>query len=78
MYARKPVIASDCLPIKRIIEETGSGILYAHDNTDQLAQIFDALPQYDVVQMGINGEKAVANKYNWNVDGKILTGIYQG
>jgi glycosyltransferase involved in cell wall biosynthesis len=27
MYAGKPVIASDCLPIKRIIEETGAGIV---------------------------------------------------
>jgi glycosyltransferase involved in cell wall biosynthesis len=77
MFLRKPVIASNCTPIKRILEKTGSGIVYPFDQVDQLAKIFDNLNNFDMVKMGQNGEMAVRNLYNWENDSKILAAIYQ-
>lgn len=76
MYAQKPVIASDCLPIKRILEETQSGIFYRHNDAEQLAEIFNRLGDLDTTNMGENGKKYVLKKYNWGNDSRILTDIY--
>ncbi|MFO7369520.1 MAG: glycosyltransferase family 4 protein [Bacteroidales bacterium] len=76
MYAKKPVIASDCLPIKRILEETGSGIVYEHNNTKQLAEILSDIHHYDCEKIGAKGEKAVKEKYNWTVDSSVLLNLY--
>ncbi len=76
MYAQKPVIASDCLPIKRILEETKSGIVYRHNDVEQLAEIFNRLGDLDTASMGENGKRHVLNKYNWENDSKVLRSIY--
>jgi glycosyltransferase involved in cell wall biosynthesis len=77
MYAQKPVIASNCKPVQRILEETGSGITYPSGNADRLAEIFDSLGTMDYNKMAENGKKAVTEKYNWNVDSRILLNLYQ-
>jgi len=76
MYMQKPIIASDCKPIKRILDETGSGITYSSENTDELAGIIKSLDYFVGKDMGINGRKAVIEKYNWANDGKTLSEIY--
>jgi glycosyltransferase involved in cell wall biosynthesis len=78
MYAGKPVIASDCLPIKRILEETGAGFVYPAENIVHLSEIFNSLYKTDVVKMAENGRKAVVEKYNWSHDSKVLVRLYEG
>ncbi len=78
MYVQKPVIASDCLPIKRILEETNSGIVYKHDNVKELSEIFNRLNEMDLGIMGENGKKHVLTRYNWDNDSKTLVSIYSG
>ena len=76
MYAGKPVIASDCIPIRRILEETNSGIVYPSEDTDFLADIFLKLTELDVHDMAMNGKKAVIEKYNWENDSNNLVKMY--
>jgi glycosyltransferase involved in cell wall biosynthesis len=77
MYAQKPVIASNCQPVQRILEETGAGIVYPSGEADRLSEIFDQLGTLDYYKMAANGKKAITEKYNWNFDSRILLNLYQ-
>jgi glycosyltransferase involved in cell wall biosynthesis len=77
MYAGKPVIASNCLPIQRILDETGAGLVYPADNIDHLASILCDLDKIKVNDMAERGRKAVIEKYNWNQDGEVLLNLYR-
>lgn len=76
MYAGKPVIASDCLPLKRIINSTGSGIVYPSFHPAELARIFDRLNELDYSEMARKGKQAVIDYYNWHNDSKRLVSRY--
>jgi len=76
MYAQIPVIASDCLPIKRILEETGAGITYPSHDPGQLAAIFNHLDSVDKVFMGSQGRSWVEKVYNWQHDARVLKDMY--
>jgi glycosyltransferase involved in cell wall biosynthesis len=77
MYAQKPVIASDCIPLKRILEETGSGIVYPSDNIDYLCELFNRIEDLNYSEMASKGRKAVEEKYNWKFDGEVLINLYK-
>jgi len=78
MFAQKPVIASDCEPIKRILEETGAGLIYPSDQPEQLAVLLKSIVSVNPVEMGVNGRKWVESKYNWQYDAKRLEMVYTG
>ena len=77
MYAGKPVIASDCEPIKRIVNETKSGYIYPSDRPDELADLLTKLRDRDPGTLGRNGREWVEKKYNWSGDSKVLIRLYQ-
>lgn len=77
MYAGKPVIASDCLPIKRILEETGSGIVYPSDDINHLSALFNQLGALNYNDMATKGRKAVIERYNWKIDSEVLLNLYK-
>ena len=77
MYAQKPVIASDCLPIKRIIEETGAGIIYNSGDINALSAVLNRLDTLNYAEMAHKGKQAVIQKYNWNHDSEILVQMYK-
>ena len=77
MYAKKPVIASDCLPIKRIVTETNSGYIYPNEDSQALANILAGLDKQKHKVKGENGHQWVINKYNWENDSRILLKVYQ-
>jgi glycosyltransferase involved in cell wall biosynthesis len=77
MYAGKPVIASDCLPIKRIVNETNSGYVYPNNDPQSLANILSGLDKEKHKVKGENGQKWVKNKYNWENDSRILLDVYR-
>ncbi len=55
MYLQKPVIASDCLPIKRIVEETGAGVIYPADNINYLSELLNKLGTLELFRNGCQG-----------------------
>ena len=79
MYAGIPIIASDCLPLKRILEETGTGVCFRDRDPDSFAETFLALHRNEefLKQVPENGKKWVNIKYNWDMDAKILDAIYK-
>jgi glycosyltransferase involved in cell wall biosynthesis len=76
MYAGKPIIASDCKPIKRIVNETDSGYIYTSDQPEELAKVLQQLKNGDPGSYVENGRKWVTEKYNWSVDSKVLLDLY--
>jgi glycosyltransferase involved in cell wall biosynthesis len=66
-----PVVTSDAIPLKRIVEEEKCGLAFKSGDADDLARV--------VVQMhsskeafGENGKSSVFAKYNWAEDTKRL------
>jgi len=76
MFAGVPVIATNCIPIKRVIDETQSGVYYTSDENKELAVIFDSISAKDQIIWGENGKKWVIKKYNWENEAKSLKQIY--
>ncbi len=78
MYAGKPVVASDCNPIKRIVEETRSGLIYPFDNPEKFTKCIEQLmAQKDLYnKCAENGKKAVEKIYNWEKDSIVLQSVY--
>jgi glycosyltransferase involved in cell wall biosynthesis len=78
MYARKPVLASNCTSIKRILDETGSGMCYEHDSPDDFAAKALGLIKDNLERnrMAENGGKYAMEKYNWDLTVDKLIKIY--
>ncbi len=79
MLMEKPVIVSNCLPLKRIVEETNSGLVFEADNPRDLAEKITELYEKAIKrrQLGKNGKKAVLKKYNWEKESVKLVGLYK-
>ena len=78
MMAGKPVIASNCNPIQRILKETEAGLIYRFDDYQDLADKMTKLYQdrHNIRAMGEKGKKAVFKKYNWSAAEKELLTAY--
>ena len=75
MYAGMPILSSDCDPLKRIIEETQTGIIFKSDDASDCAKALNKLINRSD-NISINGKDWVLNKYNWSNDSKELIKIY--
>ncbi len=75
MYANKPVIASDCVPLERIISETKGGIIFrsgaAFDLADKIMKL------YNKEETILPARKWVKKKYNWDHDARTLVSLYK-
>lgn len=79
MYAGKPMLVSDCDPIKRIVEETKSGLVYRYDSPEEFATKLKELVEsenYASDQFVTANKKYVVEIYNWVNDSKKLNSIY--
>lgn len=79
MLLGKPVLSTNCDPLKRIIEETNSGLIFkSNDEKDLAKKIKQAYGNPEETnQMGSNGVKAVKEIYNWENTAKNLVQLYQ-
>ena len=68
----KPVIVSEALPMKRIIEETKAGISTDCSTPDKIASAIKQIYYSNLQEMSENGQKFAEKKYNWAVDSKRL------
>ncbi len=75
MLMAKPLLVSDALPLKRIVEETKSGLFFKScDAKDFAVKLKLLLTLND--DWGINGRNAVQKKFNWNIEAKELLRVY--
>jgi glycosyltransferase involved in cell wall biosynthesis len=70
MGAALPVVATDVRPLRRILEETGAGVLVPPANSASLAAALAALaadPERRRI-LGETGRAAVERSYSWDQD----------
>lgn len=74
----KPVIVSDCPPLKRIVDESESGLVFRADDPEELAECILTLYNDNALatRLGRNGESAVRTKYNWTEAEAELLRLY--
>ncbi|MFO7525321.1 MAG: glycosyltransferase family 4 protein [Ignavibacteriaceae bacterium] len=75
MSQSKPVLVTDAIPLKRVIDETKAGLSFTSGNPKNFAEKITELINSEV-NFGENGLKAVRDKYNWNKDAKVLINMY--
>ncbi len=76
MSLSKVVLVSDAKPIKRIVEETKSGLVFQSNNPKDFANKVIEISKANI-SFGQNGRIAVEEKYNWKKDSKKLISLYQ-
>ncbi|HNQ59544.1 MAG TPA: glycosyltransferase family 4 protein [Bacteroidales bacterium] len=78
IYAGIPILSSDCNPLRRIIEETHSGIIYKNDSPTDFAE--NLIELKNLISLGkFNpeyGRTFIVNKYNWDKDAQKLIQLY--
>jgi glycosyltransferase involved in cell wall biosynthesis len=74
MALELPVIVSDVPPMRRVIEETGCGLLFRPGDAADLARAIDALAGDTAVarRCGAAGAEAVRSRYHWGIDAERL------
>jgi len=78
MLMGKPVVVSTCKPLRRVVEETGSGVVFEAGNSHALAQAVIQLKDENLRrQLGEAGRRAVLEKYNWERTSKELVRMYE-
>lgn len=74
MTLGKPVVVSDCYPLKRIVKEYDCGLVFKSNDSVSLENCF-AKP-INIEQLSKNAFRAVNEKYNWESDERRLLNMY--
>jgi glycosyltransferase involved in cell wall biosynthesis len=79
MIFKKPVIVTDCIPLKRIVEECQCGVVIPSKGHNELANgVMSLYENKEYAKLlGENGRKAVEQKYNWKNAGANLMELYR-
>lgn len=73
----KPVICSDVRPLKRVVEGTGSGVVFAAGDPDDFVEKLLSMKPAEVRKhMAKNAIVAAQNEYNWERDARTLVTAY--
>jgi len=76
MAMSKPVLVSDIEPMKRIVAETRSGVIFESSHVESFCKAVGILlDEKSRKKMGENGERAVRERYNWDVDAARLLDV---
>lgn len=77
MLLGKPIVVSSSRPLKRIVEETGCGLVYRVSDSDGLAHEVIRLKDENLrLQLGAAGRRAALSKYNWALTSRKLLKVY--
>ena len=80
MTLGKPVIVSDVAPLKRIVTDAGSGLVFAAgDPSDFAEKALRLVDRPDVAaECGANARRAVERSLNWQTAGAAIVEMYEG
>jgi glycosyltransferase involved in cell wall biosynthesis len=77
IYAGKPVLASNCKPIERIVKDVDAGYIYTWNDIkmieQKIIQLIDNLSTFDPARL----REAIKKNYLWGIESKKLLKIYQ-
>mgnify|MGYP001343184407 CR=1 FL=1 len=77
MVFGKPVVVSTCKPLRRIVEQTGAGLVFRADDADDLAAVLARLRDDKLrAELGRRGQEAVRTWYNWKRTAQDLLSVY--
>lgn len=77
MLLEKPVLVSSCKPLQRVVQETGSGLVFTAGDSDSLAAAILQLKDDSLRdELGRAGKQAVLDHYNWERTSQNLIRIY--
>jgi len=78
MLLGRPVLTTDCRPLRRIVEETGCGVVVPSGDAAAMARAAVALGDPEArARMGEAGRRAVFDRYNWGRDAQALIDLYR-
>ena len=79
MLMGKPVIVSDCRPLKRIVEETQAGLVFRSGDAQDLADKIIALYRDGALRevLGQRGHEAALNRYSWKRESRKIITLYE-
>jgi glycosyltransferase involved in cell wall biosynthesis len=72
MACGKPVMVTPTRPLRRIVEETKSGIVLKDQSPESIAQGFKSIQTVDLQIMSRNGLQASRGRYNWDHDAEAM------
>ena len=77
-YKHKPLIVSDCKPLKRLVTEMNSGLIFRSGNELELSQKIIELASNQILRekLAKNGHDSIINKYNWDTSAVQLVSLY--
>lgn len=80
MYLGKPVVVTDCRPLRRIVEQAQAGLVYPSGDADALAEALLTLAaDADAAHaMARRGRAAVLERYHWDATVQGLVEMYRG
>ena len=80
MLFKKPIVASNCRSIQKIVKENACGLIFESGNEAQLADKIFYLHQHpeEARAMGERGHRAVLEKYDWSIGANRLIAMYKG
>ncbi len=78
MAMERPVVASSCRAVARVVNETGGGVVFPAGDSDGLARAILSLSDRDLRRkLGKAGRSAVETRYNWDHSSRKLLRIYE-
>lgn len=74
-----PIIASNCKPFVRVLEDNQAGVIYTYDDPQEFATKVIELYRDEKKQaeLATNAKRVLQEKYLWEYDAKRLVGIYR-
>jgi len=78
MYFKKPVIVTNCIPLKRIVEKNNCGlVVQTGDHKEMAVAIISLNDETLAKKLGANGKKAVLDYYSWEKTEIELIRLYE-
>lgn len=79
MYCDLPILATNCISVKKLVNEEKCGLIYEEDNVNQFTWNVIRLYENKTLraQLAKNGRTAVKEKYNWSIDAEKLLKLYK-
>jgi glycosyltransferase involved in cell wall biosynthesis len=79
LYYGLPVLSSNCLSLSRIIQESGTGAVYQHDDPNDFAIHLQLLANRIVEEPTLRerAHKAVIEHYTWDSSERALLSLYE-
>jgi glycosyltransferase involved in cell wall biosynthesis len=68
----KPVIVSPAAPLRRVVEETGAGLLLRDSSPEAIAEGLGQAMDIDLRPLADRGLAAARTKYNWEHDKRVV------